>query len=273
MSLEIKNTKNLILPDKFRMVALIYGLPGSGKTQWVGTAPNPGIAACETGEGNGLLTIAGMGHDYITPANYMEFEAFCNGNLFKDKSSIVLDSLSDVNQTFIKDYALSIPRTRGESPKRRLGIPELDDYGTMGEITRRTIRKLIDSYPDKHIFVTAKEKYDKADPENGQAETLVGPELPGAMMLGSTAMFDFVFRIRTRQILRDPKDPKSRFVQRYIQTAADGQGTVAKCRGNQPDGKGHPLLDPIETINLETGEGTIPWLLEKVRAGFTGQEK
>lgn len=268
ISLDIKNTRDLIAPGKFRLVALVYALPGTGKSAWAATAPNPGIAACETGQGNGLLTVAGKGLDYVTPSSFAEYEAICNGNIFKDKDSVVFDSLSEMYRTFIKDYALKIPRTRGESEKRRLGIPELDDYGTMGEVLRRTIRKLIDAHPEQHVIVTATEKYDRADPEQGQAESLIGPDLPGAMMLASTAMFDFVLRMRVRPALRIPNDAKSRYMQRYLITQPDGSGSVVKCRGNQPDGKGIPLLDKEEPVDLTTGAGTVPYIIEKILKGY-----
>lgn len=267
MSLEVQNTKNIIVPGKFRFVALIYGLPGTGKTSWVCSAPNPGVVACETGNGNGLLSVADRGLDFVTPSSYSEWETVCGGTLFKDKETLIIDSISEMNRTFIKDYALSIPRTRGDSPKRRLGVPELDDYGTMGELLRRTLRKVIDSNPTKNIIVTATEKYDRADPENGQAETLIGPDLPGAMMLGCTAMFDFVFRLRTRQKLRDPKDAKSRYIERYLLSQPDGQGSIVKCRGNKPDGSGTPLLAAEEVVET-SGRGMVPFLLEKILKGY-----
>ena len=113
----------------------------------------------------------------------------------------------------------------------------------MGEICRRLLRKLIESHPDKHLIVTATERYDKPDPENGQAELLIGPDLPGAMFLGSTAMFDLVLRMRTRGVLRDPKDPKSRYLERYLVCQHDGKGTLAKSRINTVEGS---ILDKEE---------------------------
>lgn len=274
MSLEIQNTSTITTPENFRFVALIYALPGTGKSTWAASAPNPGIIACETGNGAGLLSVADKNLDFVTPTSFAEWETACGGTLFKDKDTLVIDSVSEMYRTFIKDYALTIPRSRGESPKRRLGVPELDDYGTMGEILRRTARKIIDTNPDKHIIFTATEKYDKADPENGQAETLIGPDLPGAMMLGCTAMFDFVLRMRVRSKLRNPQDAKTRYIERYLISQPDGQGSIVKCRGNKPDGSGTPLLDAEEVVNPATGVGMIPFLLDKLIKGYAaGKEK
>jgi hypothetical protein len=270
MSLIIKNTKTLIDPINFRLNVLLYALPGLGKSLWASTAPNPGIAACETGLGKGLLTIADKGLDYVEPTSIKDFEEIINGKVFADKDTIVLDSLSEMVRTFVKDEALKIPRARGESEKRRAGIPELDDYGTIGEICRRMLRALLTKNPTKHVVVTATEKYDKADPENGQAETLIGPDLPGAMFLGSTAMFDLVLRIRTRPALKDPKDPKSRYSQRYILTQPDGQGSIVKGR---PNVNCKPLIPKEVLFVPETGEGCFPWFLSRILEGYSEQLK
>jgi len=265
LSLQIQNTKTLIEPEKLKLKVLVYSLPGCGKTTWAGTAPNPGFAACETGHGNGLLSIADAGYDYVTPTSLSDFEAFAGGGIFKDKETLVLDSLSAMVKSFIKDFALAIPRKQGDSEKRRKGVPELDDYGVMGEITRRTLGRLIDCNPDKHIIVTATERYDKPDPENGQAELIIGPDLPGQMFLGSTAMFDIVLRLRTRPMLRDKNDAKSRYTERYFITQSDGKGTVAKCRNNVTL---KPLLEQEEIFDPATGKGTFMDLLNKIRKGY-----
>lgn len=270
MSLQIKNTKDLIQPDKFRLNILVYGLAGVGKSMFVSTAPDVGIAACETGLGKGLLTIADKGLPYVEPASLADFEAIVNGKVFSEKKTLALDSLSEMVRTFVKDAALQIPRAKGESDKRRRGIPELDDYGTMGEITRKLLRALLTNNPDKHIVVTATERYDKPDPENGQGEMLIGPDLPGQMFLGSTAMFDLVLRLRTRPALRDPKDAKSRYTQRYFLTQPDGAGSVVKGR---PNVGCKPLLDKEEIFDPETGRGTFNFFLEKILAGYAAAAK
>lgn len=227
-------------------------------------AKNIGVAAGETGQGCGLLTIASKDIEYVLPESLEELEAFCKGGVFKDKEALGLDSLSDMNRTFVKDAALKIPRTRGESAKRNKGVPELDDYGVMAEITRKLLRTLISQ--DKHIIVTATESYKGPDPETGQGETLIGPELPGQMFTGSAAMFDTVLRLRTRQKLRDPRDAKSRYTERYFITQPDGQGTIAKCR-NAVNGK--LLLDKEEIFDPATGQGTFEYLLAKILKGYT----
>lgn len=263
MALQVKSTKNLITADKLRLKVLIYSQPGLGKTTWAGTAPNPGFAACETGQGKGLLSVAGTEIDYCEPTTLQDFDEFCSGKIFADKDTLAVDSLTTMVNTFIKEAALKIPRMRGDSDKRRMGIPELDDYGIMAELTRRMLVKLISQ--DKHVIVTATERYKEPDPETGRGESITAPELPGQLMLGAPAMFDFVLRLRVRNKLKDPKDPKSRFAERYLLTQSAGDGSIVKCRANA---KGLPLLDKEEVFDPVTGQGSFTNLLEKILKGY-----
>lgn len=272
MSLVVKNTKSYIDPKTFRMVALVYGLPGVGKTSWVGTLPpdRTGIAACETGNGKGLLTIAEKGFECVEPENLLELEKFCRGDVFPDKDVLVLDSLSAMTRTLIKDAALKIPRKMGESDKRRMGIPELDDYGAIGEMTRKILVILTGANPSKHIIVTATEKYDRPNENDPPGtESLIGPDLAGQMFLGAPACFDFVFRLRTRPVLRNASDAKSRYSQRYFITQ-QMSGIIAKCRSNA---SGKPLLDAEEIFDPSTGAGTFQFFLDKILAGYASKEE
>lgn len=227
MALVVQNSKKLIDPKNLKLKLLLVSMPGFGKTTFLANCPNPGIGVSETGHGKGLLSIAHAGIDYVEINDYNDFDAFCSGTVFKDKETLALDSLSDMARTFIKDKALSIPRPRGESQKRALGVPELDDYGMMAELTRKLTKKLLDQ--PKHIVATSGMRIDKPDPEQLQSDTLVGPDFPGQMFLGSSAMFDIVLIGRTRQLLRDPKDAKSRYIERYWLTENQG-GFMGKNR-------------------------------------------
>lgn len=267
MSLVIKNTKSYIDPATFRLVALIYGLPGTGKTGWIGTLPpeETGIAACETGNGKGLLTIADRGFECVEPDTLAELEKFCRGEVFPNKKCLVLDSLTAMAKTFVKDAALKIPRKGGDSDKRKMGIPEIDDYGSIGEMTRKIIGLLINCNPTKHIIVTATEKYDRPNENDAPGtESLIGPDLAGQMFLGAPAMFDFVLRLRTRPKLRNPQDAKTRYSERYFLTQQES-GTIAKCRSNS---KGSPLLDKEEVFDLATGAGSFDAIVAKILKGY-----
>jgi predicted lipid-binding transport protein (Tim44 family) len=78
-------------------------------------------------------------------------------------------------------------------------------------------------------------------------------------------MFDVVLRLRTRSKLRDPRDAKSRYTERYFLTENDGRGTIAKCRSNYSN---KPLLDSEEIFDPASGVGTFDYMLKKILAGY-----
>ena len=260
--MEIKNTKDLMDPDKLKLKVLVYSLAGTGKSDWASDSLDPGIVACETGQGSGLQTIAQKGLDYVEPRTIADFEAVCRGQIFADKQTIVLDSLTEMNKTFIKDAALAIPRARGNSAKRQSGVPELDDYGTMAEITRRLLRRLLEL--DKHIVVTATLKVDMPDMETGKGSMTIGPDLPGQLFRGCPAMFDAVFCMKTRSLLRDPKDAKTRYSERYFVTQPTNV-IIAKSRFSA---NGTPFLAPEVTVDPKTGAGSFTEILAQIKAGY-----
>jgi len=270
MALKLSNTRDLVEPSKLRLKILIHGMAGVGKTSFLATANNPErqrkllVGSCETGHGRGLLSVAYAGFDFCELNNYNEFEEFCSGVAGKPYDVLGLDSLSWANKTFIKDKALSMPRGKGESQKRAMGVPELDDYGTMAELARKLIQKLIDQ--PQHVIVTAGLRIDKPDADNG-GETLIGPDLPGQMFLGSTAMFDLVLCLRTRSVLRDPRDAKSRYTERYFVTENTG-GILAKNRLSVSD-KGLSFLPPEVLFDISKGIGTFDYILEVAKAAYT----
>lgn len=270
MPLKLNNTRQLVSAENFRLKILLYGFPGGGKTSFMATADAPKsnrkllAGVSETGHGRGLLSVAQAGFDYCELNSYSDFEEFCTGLPAKNHQVIGLDSLSWAYKTFIKDKTLSMPRAKGESQKRALGVPELDDYGTMAELCRKNIQRLLDQ--PQHIIVTAGLRIDKPDADNN-GETLVGPDLPGQLFLGSTAMFDLVLCLRTRSVLRDPKDAKSRYTERYFLTENTG-GILAKNRLSVSD-KGLSFLPTEVVFNKEKGTGTFDWFLNESKVAYT----
>lgn len=253
MALVVRNSKELVNPKDLKLKVLLVAPPGFGKTTFVADCPNVGVAVSETGHGKGLLSVATRGIDYVEIGSYEDFDAYCSGKVFQDKQTLGYDSLSDTARTFIKDKALSIPRSRGESAKRNAGVPELDDYGVIAELTRRLTKKLIDQ--PKHVVVTSGLRIDMPDPESGNNETRIGPDFPGAMFLGSSAMFDVVLIGKNVSKLRDPKDAKSRYTQRVWVTTNQGSymGKNRLC----VDAKIGSFLPAELEYDLETGSGSF----------------
>lgn len=232
----------------------------------MGTCPpeDTGIAACDLGTGSGLLPISEKPFDYIEPESLGDLEKFAKGEIFPDKKILVLDNLSTMARTLVKDAALSIPING--SATRKYGVPDLKDYSTMAEMVRRILIVLINANPTKHIIVTAHEKYDRPNENDAPGtESLVGPELSGQLFTAAPSMFDFVLRLRTRSLLRNPSDAKSRYAQRFFQTNQE-PGIIAKCRATVNK---KALLDREEVFDLDSGAGSFPVLLNKIVAGYS----
>jgi hypothetical protein len=268
LPLKLYNTRELIAPDKFKLKILIYGMAGSGKTSFMASANSLEhkllAGVCETGMGKGQLSAASTGYTACDLESYNDFQEFCT----KPPAGFDvygLDSLSWANKTFVKDKALAIPRAKGESQKRLLGVPELDDYGVMGELSRKLVQQLLNQ--PTHIIITAGLRIDKPDFENGQGDVLVGPDLPGAMFLGVTAMVDVVLYLGTRSVLRDPRDAKSRYTERYFITENTG-GRLAKNRLSVNE-KGVSFLPTEVLFDPASGLGTFDWFLNKAKAEYT----
>ena len=257
------NTKELLDAKHYKLKALVYAPTGFGKTDWAcDPALDPWICAGETGVGNGLLTVAERGLPYGVATSLADWEAFCSGRFGAANATLVADGGSEFVKTFIKDYALTLPNARAgaDQARRAAGIPVGNDYQSMAEIMRRNLRKLLAQ--DKHIIVTALERVkEPGDDSPPGTPTYIGPDLPGELMLTCTAMFDLVFRLRVRSMLRDPKDAKSRYLQRYLLTESHDGITIVKCRSQLSN---KPLLDGEEIIDKEKGLGSPSYLLAKI---------
>jgi hypothetical protein len=259
LSLILQNSRDLITSGKFKLKVLCIGSPGVGKTSWTATAPGVGVAACETGWGSGLLSSAMKNVDFVEPSNLAEMEAVAKGQVFAKNPTIAIDSLSAMARTFIKDHALTFARRGPDSPKRKSGVPELDDYGTIGELTRRLLAQTLDQ--DKHVIVTCTERYEKD--ENGVIMR-IGPDLAGQMFAGAPAMFDFVFYFKTRKKLRTPGVKASEYVEHYFITQNDGMH-LGKCRSVVDDAA---LLPPEVIVDLKSGAGCFSDVLKTIEDGY-----
>ena len=169
--------------------------------------------AVEAGEGGGTMSIQSGEVDYICPSTMEELNSIV-AHLGTDEKygGVVLDSASEYVNRFLKPYALRFPYTKGTPPATRLaGVPEQGDYQTMGERARSDFNQLINltTNPNpkvrKHLLVTALEM-EKKDRDGNVLR--IGPALPGAMMEGSTSMFQTVGTIELRTTVGKGPDGK-----------------------------------------------------------------
>lgn len=259
--MEVRNTKDTVRPENYNWKVLLVADPGIGKTTWAATAPDVGIAACEPGEGSGTLSIVKAGVDFVEPKTFADFRSLCYNTFepFQKKRSIALDSLSYMTKSFVKEHVLSTfpAKNPREAMRRQAGIPSGFDFSEISELTRNLLNALLAQ--KKHVIVTALAKYEKDD--NGLV-VRIKPDLPGALSDASAAMFDSVLYLKVRKLLKDPRDPKSTYMQRYFLTQSDGVH-LAKDRNNS----GKAFLSQEEIFDKESGQGSFQDLLNKILAG------
>lgn len=264
--MDVKNTRDTVKAENYNFKVLLVADSGIGKTTWAATAPDVGIAACETGEGSGTLSIVKAGVDFVEPKTFADFRSICYDTFqpFQKKRSIALDSLTYMTKSFIREHVLTAfpAKNPREAMRRQAGIPSGFDYSEISELTRNLLNALLAQ--KKHIIVTALAKYEKDD--NGVI-IRIKPDLPGALGDASAAMFDCVMYLKARKLLRDPKDPKSAYVQRYFITQTDSVH-LAKDRNNS----GKPFLAPEEIFDKDTGQGSFPDLLKKILEGHAASQ-
>lgn len=246
--LPIRNTRDLINPDtKICMMLWAYAKRGKtnmGKTLDTFTKKYSGkptlFIAVEAGEGGGTMSIQDAEVDYVCPATMSELNSVIAYLAQDDKyGGVVLDSASEYVNRFLKPYAIAFPYTKGSPPATRLaGVPEQGDYQTMGERARSDFNQLINlttnSNPKirKHLLVTALEM-EKKDRDGNVLR--IGPALPGAMMEGSTSMFQTVGTIELKTLVtKDAAGKPTRLTERILVTDATEEnkkilGDRTKC--------------------------------------------
>lgn len=260
--MELQNSRNLVSGKNLHWKVLVVGRPGTGKSTWLSGAPGLGVAACETGHGSGLLSVAHAGVDFVEPKSFVDFRSICLNTFeaFKAKESVALDSLTAMAKSFIKDHVLTTfpARNQKEAMRRQAGVMTGFDYGDVSDVTRTLLNQLLAQ--NRHIIVTALEKVEKDD--NGIV-TAIGPDLPGALGTSAAAMFDSVLYLKIRRVLRDPREPKSAFYERYFITNGDGIH-VSKDR-NSVNSKS--FLSHEEIFDPNTNRGTFADLFGKILAG------
>ena len=252
----IHNTSHLI-NDATRISLLLYAPAKFGKTTFAATLDKltrkhmgkPTLfIAVEAGEGGGTMSIQQAGVDFVAPATYDELLKVLTA-LQTDTTygGVVLDSATEYVNRFLKPYALQFP-ARENVPTRSAGVPTRSDYQTMGEKLRIDFLKLISltTAPRiecrKHLIVTALQR-EKLD---GDTIVSIHPDLPGAMALTATAMFQTVAQIELRHVVEKEDGKTTRRAVRQLLTDGGGIRIVGDRTGLIPNGAPLDLLEIYE---------------------------
>jgi hypothetical protein len=161
-----------------RLTVLVYGPPGSGKTYFAGTFPDPFFLDCM----GGMMTVRAKNVAYHQPVDYDDLLQYVVGLGDTEFKTLVLDTATEAAR-IIMEKAIKGVRE----------VPQLQDWQQTIERSRQLFRKLLD-HEDKHVVVTCEEAI-KQDEDTGKI--LTGPSLPGKLFLEAGALFDCVFHLRS----------------------------------------------------------------------------
>lgn len=262
----VQSTRNLITAET-RFCLLVYAPAKRGKTTFAATLDSftkkyrnkpTLVIAMESAAGGGTMSIQDLEVDFVCPTSMQEFNKIIAALAGDTKyGGVVVDSATEYVNRFLKPYALAFPYTKGTASATRLaGVPEQNDYQTMGEQMRIDFNKMIGltTHPDlnvrKDLVVTALEKEKLT--RDGKDLVAVQPDLPGAMSSVATSLFQTVGSIELRtSVEADPVNPKStrRVTRRTLVTDAteENKRVVGDRTKLIPTGSPMSILEIYET--------------------------
>ncbi len=243
--------------EEVKLNVLIYGLTGMGKTALLGTAQEckattPSLLVDVDG---GTVTLSGMDIDVVRPKNLKDIQEVYDFLRHDNKQyqSVGIDSVTEV-------YKLAKRELQGEDEDQLRNYSDLAgihqstqrDWGRASEYTQNLMRAFQDlAYLRKksrrvHVFFTALEKKD-------DRRNLVGPDLPGQLMLGVGAYVDILTRLSIRSGTRKGEEIRARHL--LLEELEDDEDLkfLAKNRGGR--------------LGKQMWEPTVQKILRKWRKG------
>lgn len=202
-----------VLAQKLGVKAVIYGLPGSGKTPLIGTAPRPAMLATEPG----MLSMRGSNVPAIEAYTVKDitefFEWFFKSSQVSAFDTLCIDSVSQLAEIVLTNELKSVKDGRMA-------------YGNMSRKVMDWLNQLY-FFPNKHILLIAKQASD---------EGVKRPFFPGQdLNIKVPHMFDLVGHLGVKRIPGYPGEHLA------IQTKGDFD-TLCRDRSGK--------LDPFEVPNL-----------------------
>jgi len=163
-----------------RITALLYGVPGIGKTQLASTFPNPLFLDMR----GGLATIRAKKVAYIRPKNFSDIMQCSIPANVEDFDTIVLDHLTEGTRLLMEEV---LALDNKEEPTLKQW------QRTIERLTKITVIFTAENHLRQHVVFIAEEQIDK-DEETGKI--LVTPDLPGKFARRISSWFDCVFHLR-----------------------------------------------------------------------------
>lgn len=160
-----------------RITALVYGVPGIGKTTFADTFPDPFFIDIA----GGMAAIRHHERPYIQPLTYQAFTLAVLQGIPEGTKTLVLDTITGATRMFLDD---SISKTGREFPTQA-------EWLMVVEWLKRATTEVL-RFPG-HVVVTAQERFVK-DEDTGKM--IMGPAVPPSQIFELGAHFDCVFHMR-----------------------------------------------------------------------------
>jgi hypothetical protein len=193
------------LPEKIN--ALVYGVPGIGKTVFGATFPDPLFIDID----RGLMSVRHKRVAFIQPKTFADLKASMTPNNLTEFKSIILDSATELH-----------PMIMGETLKAaNREAAQQSDWGVVSERIIQFIKQLREL--PQHVLIICEERVDR-DEETGRVS--IGPALPGQLFANVGRYVDMFFHMTVATKVVDGKNLKGR----YLVTEPVGLNTQGKDR-------------------------------------------
>lgn len=152
-------------PQELKGKGLIYGLPGSGKTYLLATAPQPALYLLTEGDVARVTLVKAARDLGIKDLLYIEVEGKDHFEAVMDElyrvaqagqfpfASVCLDGITDLQRLFALDILKESPRYYKGRELRNLDVLEQGEWGWLANATTKAILELREL--PCHVFVTA----------------------------------------------------------------------------------------------------------------------
>lgn len=159
--------------ENMHVKTLIYGAPGTGKTVFAGSFPKPCIIDCENGW-KSIMAVHGYTPSVVSVKNkedlvnaYKELESGEH-----DFQTVIIDSLTDLNQYITNDVLARNPTRRRDSKD----VPAMLDYNEAGRIMEKMIY-LFRDLPMHVVFIAGERSFGGTDGQELRVLPNVAPSL------------------------------------------------------------------------------------------------
>lgn len=201
---------------KYGVKAIVYGLPGTGKTPLVSTCPRPILLACEPG----LLSMRGSNVPTFTAFTIDKVEEFFkwlfNSDEVKNFDTIAIDSTSQLCEIYLQ----GILQGKSKAGNKLHGLAA---YGEMAKCVLDHLRPLY-YMQQKHTYLVAKQETTVLN-----NISIFRPYYPGKQLaIEIPHMYDAILRLGIHNVPQQGQVKAFRCIGSIDEVARDRTGQLAE---------------------------------------------